>query len=178
MSVDAEDATTQRSQPDDLIMIRARGRSKAVSPLRYPGGKVALAGLFDDVIGRNGIAEPTYVEPYAGGVGAGVELLQQDRVQNLAINDIDPAVYCFWLSVVHQADRFAEMIMDVPLNVDEWRKQKSVYRSADESDVLALGFSFFYLNRTNRSVILNAGPIGGMKQTGNYKIGARSTARS
>lgn len=65
------------------------------------------------------------------------------------------------------------MIEDTPLNVEEWRRQKAVYRAADESDPLALGFAFFYLNRTNRSGILNAGPIGGVNQTGNYKIDAR-----
>jgi len=57
--------------------------------------------------------------------------------------------------------------------VEEWRRQKEIYRAADESDPLALGFAFFYLNRTNRSGILNAGPIGGVNQNGHYKIDAR-----
>ncbi|HEX3070340.1 MAG TPA: DNA adenine methylase [Thermoanaerobaculia bacterium] len=35
------------------------------------------------------------------------------------------------------------------------------------------GFAFFYLNRTNRSGILNGGIIGGRDQTGPYKIDAR-----
>ncbi|UOZ07901.1 DNA adenine methylase [Amycolatopsis sp. WQ 127309] len=42
--------------------------------------------------------------------------------------------------------------------------------SADPFDI---GFASFYLNRTNRSGVLNGGPIGGMDQTGNYKIDAR-----
>ena len=36
-----------------------------------------------------------------------------------------------------------------------------------------MGVAAFFLNRTNRSGILNAGPIGGMEQKGNYKIDAR-----
>lgn len=40
-------------------------------------------------------------------------------------------------------------------------------------DLLNLGFSTFFLNRTNRSGILKAGIIGGYDQTGNYKIDAR-----
>ena len=36
-----------------------------------------------------------------------------------------------------------------------------------------LAFATFFLNRTNRSGILNAGPIGGQKQKGNYLINAR-----
>lgn len=39
--------------------------------------------------------------------------------------------------------------------------------------MLHLGFSTFFLNRTNRSGILKAGVIGGYEQTGNYKIDAR-----
>lgn len=36
-----------------------------------------------------------------------------------------------------------------------------------------LGFSTFFLNRTNRSGVLKAGVIGGLNQTGPYKIDAR-----
>jgi DNA adenine methylase len=155
------------------LAIKAAGRSAALSPLRYPGGKAALAGLFGDLVARLGIRSATYVEPYAGGAGAGVALLRQDVVEHLVINDVDPAVYCFWLSVTGHSEEFAARIVDTPLDVDEWRRQKQIYRSADESDPLALGFAFFYLNRTNRSGILNAGPIGGVRQNGNYKIDAR-----
>ena len=161
------------TRPSERLSIRAAGRTAAASPLRYPGGKAALATFFGDLIERLGIENARYVEPYAGGAGAGVALLLQDRVQDLVINDVDPAVYCFWKSVVQQPDAFAALITDTALNVEEWRAQKATYRAADESDPLALGFAFFYLNRTNRSGILNAGPIGGVNQTGNYKINAR-----
>ena len=155
------------------LVLRASGRTAALSPLRYPGGKAALAGFFGDVIRRLGIESATYVEPYAGGAGAGIALLRHDMVQHVVINDIDPAVNSFWASVTSQAERFAALIADTPLDVDEWRRQKAIYRASDESDQLALGFAFFYLNRTNRSGILNAGPIGGVRQDGNYKIDAR-----
>lgn len=162
--------STLQSRP---LNIRAIGRSAAASPLRYPGGKAALSGFFADIIKRIGIRSATYVEPYAGGVGAGIVLLQQGHVRKLVINDIDPAVYCFWKSVTEDADKFASLVVDAKLNVDEWRYQQAIYRRADETDPLTLGFAFFYLNRTNRSGILNAGPIGGINQTGNYKIDAR-----
>ena len=44
--------------------------------------------------------------------------------------------------------------------------------SAECSD-LELGFATLYLNRTNRSGILDARPIGGMQQDGKWKIGVR-----
>jgi len=39
--------------------------------------------------------------------------------------------------------------------------------------LLELGFSTFFLNRTNRSGIIDGGMIGGVNQTGNYKIDCR-----
>ena len=155
------------------LAVRAAGRTAAASPLRYPGGKAALAGFFGELIGRLHARPTTYVEPYAGGAGAGVALLRQDMVQHVVINDADPAVFCFWASVTERPGQFAAKIANTPLHVEEWRRQKTIYRIADEADPLALGFAFFYLNRTNRSGILNAGPIGGVNQDGNYKIGAR-----
>lgn len=158
------------------VQFRTAGRSAAVSPLRYPGGKAALADFFADLVATLGLRDARYVEPYAGGVGAGIALLRRGLIEELVINDIDPAVYCFWLSVVNEPDEFARRILTTPLTVEEWRRQKETYRAADESDPLELGFAFFYLNRTNRSGILNAGPIGGVNQTGTYKIDARYNA--
>ncbi|TCU42692.1 DNA adenine methylase [Curtobacterium sp. PhB42] len=143
------------------------------SPLRYPGGKAALAGFFEDVIRRLKLTNATYVEPYAGGAGAGLALLRAGVVDKLVINDIDPAVYWFWDSAVHHSSQFVERLEAAPLTVDFWDEQRAIYRAADERDPMALGFAFFYLNRTNRSGVLNAGPIGGRAQQGAYTIGAR-----
>lgn len=157
----------------DFISIKSARRFSTASPLRYPGGKAALAGFFARLIEELGLDDPTYVEPFAGGVGAGLALLRDDVVQKLVINDYDAAVYCFWNAVVNDNDRFLNAVADVPLTVNEWRYQRDIYRLADERDPFALGFAFFYLNRTNRSGVLNAGVIGGQSQTGNYKIDAR-----
>ncbi|MBF6619811.1 MAG: DNA adenine methylase [Patulibacter sp.] len=155
------------------LRIEASRRYGTGSPLRYPGGKAALAGLFADVIGHLELTETRYVEPYAGGAGAGVALLQQGLVGHVVINDIDPAVHAFWRAVVEHNDRLVEQVRCAPLTIAEWQRQREVYRAGDTSDIFQLGFAFFYLNRTNRSGILNAGVIGGQAQTGNYKIDAR-----
>lgn len=155
------------------MVIQASRRFGTVSPLRYPGGKAALAGLFSDVIADLQISSPCYVEPYAGGAGAGIALLRTDLVDHLVINDIDPAVHAFWASVVKDNEQFRELVRSVPLTVEEWRLQRDIYRSGDAADPLRLGFAFFYLNRTNRSGVLNAGVIGGQAQTGRYLIDAR-----
>lgn len=154
------------------VQVEGARRFGTVSPLRYPGGKSALAGLFADLIADLGIRNCAYVEPYAGGVGAGIALLREGIVKRLVINDIDPAVYSFWTQVVDYNGAFADWIAAVPLTLDEWRRHRDVYRSKT-SDQAALGRAFFYLNRTNRSGVLNAGVIGGQAQSGRYKIGAR-----
>lgn len=156
----------------DQITVPASRRYGTLSPLRYPGGKAALAGLFADLIRELKIKDATYVEPYAGGAGAGVALLREGLVSRLVINDVDPAVHSFWTSVVSDNDRFIEQVREVPLTVEEWKVQRDRYRQQD-CDPFDRGFAFFYLNRTNRSGVLNAGVIGGQAQTGEYKINAR-----
>ncbi|GAA1862482.1 DNA adenine methylase [Myceligenerans crystallogenes] len=155
------------------VKILASRRYGTLSPLRYPGGKAALAGLFADVISSLNLTSATYVEPYAGGAGAGIALLRQGLVDRLVINDFDVAVHAFWRSILEQTEEFVELVRTVPLTIDEWQVQRAKYRAADTSDPLSLGFAFFYLNRTNRSGVLRGGVIGGQAQTGNYKIDAR-----
>lgn len=158
---------------DTPLAILASRRYGTLSPLRYPGGKAALAGLFADVIGELGLSRGKYVEPYAGGAGAGIALLREGIVDELIINDFDPAVHAFWHSVVHDNAELLRLLEATALTIPEWKRQREIYRSRDTSDMLALGFAFFYLNRTNRSGILTGGVIGGLQQAGSYKIDAR-----
>ncbi|MBF0816235.1 DNA adenine methylase [Microbacterium paludicola] len=157
----------------EAVKIRASRRYGTLSPLRYPGGKAALAGLFADLISDLGIVNATYVEPYAGGAGAGIALLREDLIEHLVVNDFDPAVHAFWQSVTTRTADFVDRIASAPLTIDEWLRQREIYRAARTADPLELGFAFFYLNRTNRSGVLTGGVIGGLAQTGNYKIDAR-----
>lgn len=160
------------SMSKDVLEVAATRRYGTVSPLRYPGGKSALAGLFGDLIAGLGLKNATYIEPYAGGAGAGIALLREGIVKRLVINDIDPAVAAFWRTVVERNGELLDRVNSVPLTVEEWRCQRDIYRRGCGPDI-DLGFAFFYLNRTNRSGVLNAGVIGGQDQSGNYKIDAR-----
>ncbi len=148
-------------------------RRPIISPLRYPGGKSALYPRLRQMIRDNGMAGCTYVEPYAGGAGAALGLLVTGQVESVVLNDLDPAIYAFWRTLVEAPEYLTRMINKAILNVSEWRKQQNIYLAADMRRPERLGFATFYLNRTNRSGILNGGPIGGMDQTGNYKIDAR-----
>ena len=157
-----------------MVEVIARRGSHA-SPLRYPGGKATLAGFFESTIEALGLDKPTYIEPYAGGAGAGLELLVRGAVRMVVINDLDPAIYACWKAMVKDSDEFLGLLEHTPLTVEEWKNQREVYRRRHQVDVdpVALGFATFYLNRTSRSGVLGAGVIGGFAQEGSYKIDAR-----
>jgi DNA adenine methylase len=149
-------------------------RRPMVSPLRYPGGKGALYTRLKWLIRESGLAGCTYVEPYAGGAGAGLSLLVTGQVERVVINDLDQSVSAFWRTLVEAPDELIARIKRATLTVKEWKRQRKIYLTTDAADDAgALGFATFYLNRTNHSGVLNGGPIGGLDQSGEFKINAR-----
>ena len=143
------------------------------SPLRYPGGKSKLTPLVEKLMHKAGICDGVYVEPFVGGGGVALSLLINKKVKKIIINDYDVAIYSVWYAILNETDKFLQMIDNATLTIDEWRKQKEVYNNNNKKYSFELAFATFYLNRTNRSGILKAGPIGGYEQKGNYPISAR-----
>ena len=147
--------------------------NRSPSPLRYPGGKAILSEFLQCAIYDNGLQGCSYIEPFAGGAGAGLELLTAGHVDRVVINDVDRAIYSFWNSVIKRPKELVDRIENTPLTVSEWRRQRDIYRGSRQKQI-DLGFATFFLNRCNRSgIIKNAGPIGGLDQTGEWKIDAR-----
>lgn len=142
------------------------------SPLRYPGGKRRIAGFMRSICDSNDLHN-YYVEPFAGGASIAINLLLSGTVRKVLINDKDRSIYAFWHSVTKEPDRLCSMISNVDISLETREVQKSIQKNKNKADLLELGFSTLFLNRTNRSGILNAGAIGGIKQCGNYKIDCR-----
>ena len=147
------------------------------TPLRYPGGKAKLAEYVKSLMKANRLIDGEYVEPYAGGSAIALELLFHEYVSCIHINDISRPVHAFWKSVLGNTEEFCNLVLRKPLTVAQWDKQKKILRNPDDHDHIELGFAMFFLNRTNRSGILNAGIIGGRDQTGPWKIDARYNAK-
>lgn len=143
------------------------------SPLRYPGGKKKLTGFIKDVIECNDLLGGTYIEPFAGGASVALSLLFTEYVNNIVINDIDRSIYAFWHSVINSTEELCRLIRNTTVSVEEWDRQRAVQEHKGDCDVLELGFSTFFLNRTNRSGIVKGGIIGGREQTGKWKIDCR-----
>ncbi len=145
---------------------------KNYSPLRYPGGKGQMYKTIENIILNNNLIGCTYVEPYAGGASVALNLLFYNIVDKIILNDFDRSIFCVWDSILNNTEEFIRLIIDTPVTIEEWEKQKKIYLNP-ESNNLELGFATFFLNRTNRSGIIKAGPIGGRKQNGNYLISCR-----
>lgn len=143
------------------------------TPLRYPGGKGRLAPYIKLLIRTNGLLDGHYVEPYAGGAGIALALLFHEYATHIHINDLSRPLYAFWHSVLFDTDKFCKIIEETPVTIDSWKEQKKQYTNANCISLLELGFATFFLNRTNRSGILNGGVIGGKAQQGPWKIDAR-----
>jgi DNA adenine methylase len=146
---------------------------KFSSPLRYPGGKASMADLLAQVRRLNNLGDRPIAEPFAGGAGASLTLLYREEAGEILVNDADPSIHDFWWSLVSRSEAFQKKLGGAKVNMKEWRRQRDIYRAKRVSR-LNRGFAAFYLNRCNRSgIIMDGGPIGGIDQKGEWKLGAR-----
>lgn len=142
------------------------------SPLRYPGGKYKLYKYVAALVKENKCT--TYIEPFCGGSAIAIELLFEGVVKKIIINDYDYTIFCFWNSILNQTDDFIELIEKTEVSIQEWKRQKEIRDNVERYNQLEIGFSTFFLNRVNRSGIIDkAGPIGGKNQSGAYKMDCR-----
>lgn len=148
---------------------------RTYSPLRYPGGKTQLSRFVMQLLELNKLDDIVYAEPFAGGFGAGLELLFKNKVKSVIINDYDIAIYSIWYAILNETERFINDIINVKINIKEWEIQKNIYNKSLEEKYYSyeLAFVTYFLNRTNRSGIITGGPIGGKNQDGDYKLDCR-----
>lgn len=142
------------------------------TPLRYPGGKGRLSQYIANVITANRLVGGDYAEVYAGGAGVAVTLLGLEYARHIHINDVNRAVHAFWWAVLTRTEDLCQKIEECEVSIEEWERQREIQAELDP-DPLDLGFSTFFLNRTNRSGIVLGGVIGGKDQSGKWKLDAR-----
>lgn len=143
------------------------------TPLRYPGGKGKLTNFMIKVIELNKLQQLHYAEPFAGGAGLAFNLLAKGYAEKIYLNDINRSVYAFWFSVLNHTSELCSKIEDTSVTIDEWHNQKNLISQPESLSIVDLAFSAFFLNRTNRSGILQGGVIGGKNQDGIWKLDAR-----
>lgn len=148
--------------------------TEAVSPFRYPGGKGFLTGFLNAEVEKLGNCKRQYVEPFAGGAGAALNLLSKNQVDHVHLNDLDIRVHSAWKAVLEENDRFIDAVKTCDVSLKTWEWAKSFVDQPGQSYSFDLGFATFFVNRTSRAgIISGSGPIGGYKQSGTWKIDAR-----
>jgi DNA adenine methylase len=138
------------------------------SPLRYPGGKTRFTPFILSAIRHSGINPTLFAEPFCGGAGVSLALLELGHVEQIALNDLDPLIASFWKVVFGKTETpdasfhwLLDQIENATLSIDEWRRQKALIPASCEE----AAFKCLYLNRTSFNGILHqAGPIGGWGQ--------------
>ena len=145
------------------------------SILRYPGGKTQLSKFVRHMLKINHIHNPIYCEVFCGGAGIAIELLLSGEVHSIILNDLDPTIYSIWNATIIETDRFIDKIQNTPITINEWKKQKAIYKGFRDFHGYSfdLAYAAFFLNRTNRSGIISGGPIGGLNQSSIYHIDCR-----
>jgi DNA adenine methylase len=106
-------------------------------------------------IRENGLSDGLYVEPYAGGASVAWELLITGVVRRIAVNEISRPLHAFWKAVLTRTEELCSLIERAELSVAEWDRCKRAMMQPELAEELLLAYSFFFLNRTNRSGILN-----------------------
>lgn len=143
------------------------------TPLRYPGGKGKLTDFIKLTFEANELLDGHYVEPYAGGAGIALNLLLHGYASCIHLNDLNRSVHAFWRCVLDHPEELCRLIADTVVSMPEWHRQKAIQNDPNNHTLLELGFSTFFLNRTNRSGIVWGGVIGGKNQDGAWKLDAR-----
>ncbi len=150
------------------------------SPLRYPGGKTQLLKFLEHTLNINKMEKVVYCEPFSGGFGAGLGLLFSRKVDKVIINDFDMGIYSVWYAILNDFEKFKNKIVSLEISINEWKKQKEAYNMLINSNnySIELAVATLFLNRTNRSGIIQGGPIGGIQQESTYKIDCRFNINS
>lgn len=148
-----------------------------VSPLRYPGGKATLAARLQPLV--DATDAEVWMEPYAGGLGAGLALLDDDAVGEVWFSERDPGLAGFWQYLLTDPQDLAEQVAATVPTVELFDASRAVLTDTTAS-VHELGYATFVVNRCSRSGIIHprSGVIGGREQAGKYRVGDRFPAQA
>jgi DNA adenine methylase len=152
---------------------------------RYPGGKTKLKsiiiGKLSEVIGT---APRQYREPFFGGGGVGLAMLDYPHVNTVWINDADPGIAALWTAVVQHPDRLIECIDGFVPSVNAFDEFKDELLSlasvpADIDRLVNIAFKKLALHQMSFSGLgtMSGGPLGGRSQLSKGKIDSRWSPR-
>jgi DNA adenine methylase len=122
---------------------------------------------------QNDLRDIQYVEPYAGGAAVALGLLFEEYASTIHLNDLARPVYSLWHTILNDTTWLCKRIRAVNVTMREWKRQRAVYDRREDANLDDLGFATLFLNRTNRSGIIQGGVIGGKDQAGEWTLDVR-----
>lgn len=159
---------------------RSRIERRYLSPLRYPGGKARLSRYLADTFAAQwGLMDvEVWVEPFAGGLGAGLALLDRAEVSEVWFAEKNPALAAMWRTVIADPEAFATRVEQISPTLSTFRDATAAVEAVYEGDPvddLTAGLAAFLVNRCSRSGIVapRVGPIGGQAQSGKWTVESR-----
>ncbi|AZZ54942.1 DNA adenine methylase [Rathayibacter iranicus] len=151
--------------------------ARYVSPLRYTGGKAPMASWLGEMFDRqhSGLPIELWIEPFAGGAGAALTLLNRGAVDEVHLIDANAGIAAFWQAVLADGEDLARRVRLTVPTLDLRHECRALLTAPDDHDLFELGYAAFLINRCSRSGILSpaVGPMGGHAQIGEWTIGAR-----
>lgn len=148
-----------------------------LSPLRYPGGKARmgpwLAEVFGSQFGR--MALEVWMEPFGGGCGAGLALLDSNTVGEVWLCERNPALAALWRVLLAEPERLARTVEATTVDLAGFYAARETVQDGGGGDDFPLALAALVVNRCSRSGIVapNVGPIGGKTQAGRWTVGSR-----
>jgi DNA adenine methylase len=120
-----------------------------------------------------------WLEPFAGGAGAGLALLDAYAVCEVWLTEKNPAIAAMWRTVLAEGEALAATVERTVPDLAVWQHARQVIASAESGerdlDDMTLGFAALVVNRCSRSGIVTprVGPIGGKSQDGHWTVTSR-----
>jgi len=140
--------------------------------LRYPGGKSKLLPRIRPYLDPLLERADEFHDVFAGGASVALDVARRCPRMRIFLNDLDPDVSALWSLCVDGSDEEVARLfklIDQELTIELFRK----LQAEKSSNLVERAYRCIFINRTTRSGMLNAGPIGGKQQNGRYRIGER-----
>ena len=145
-----------------------------ISPLRYPGSKQKIVTYLEQILAHNSLSPDLLIEPFVGGGSVFLKFLLHGIVDYAVISDRDRLIISFWKTVFTDPQYLINFVKNIDISIKNYYRYKKII-TTEIDNIKTLAEACIYLNRTSFSGILkdNSGPIGGKKQSSEYKIDCR-----
>ena len=146
----------------------------SINPVRYPGGKgrkAVVDGILS-LVPSGRLQGRTWIEPFCGGCGLGLELVNRGIVSRAVFNDADRRVIAMWHEIAYDSEWLIARIFDADIDMRLFLESHDIAND-DAASVRDVGFATFVLDRCCVSGYIDGGVIGGKHQNGRYKLDCR-----